>query len=178
MLNVIEEILLKSMPTSQNSAEIKELVTRKKGCECKLIVSELMQGLSKEDEELISKIKSFLESQHTKDPDYQYELMLMHIGAMYYNHDMLMSLDQVVNSAAFSNLIENDKEILKDYVAELSELYKKHETIFADMFKYTKDKKIQIKIKCFKEQECLYDLPKYRYERYIRTIGMIVFFQN
>jgi hypothetical protein len=37
------------------------------------------------------------------------------------------------------------------------------------------DAKIKIKIKCFKEKKCLYDVPKYKYEYFIRTIGIIMY---
>jgi len=60
-------------------------------------------------------------------------------------------------------------------VPELQAHKIKHEKIVDDMLKSMEDKKIKTKITCFKDKISLYDLPEYKYECFIRTIGMILY---
>ena len=83
--------------------------------------------------------------------------MLMHLGAMSYNHDMLMNLQQVMKPSKFSKLTEDSQHNLKDYALGLAALETKHATFVADMLEYVKDEKIKIKIKSFRQNECLFD---------------------
>jgi len=65
---------------------------------------------------------------------------------------------------------------LINYLPEIKRVYNKHEKIVADMMESVKDnERMKIKIKCFKETRCLYDLPKYRFEKIIMTIGIMLY---
>ena len=81
----------------------------------------------------------------------------MYLGAMSYNHDMLMNLQQVMKTSQFSKLTEDRQHNLKDYALGLQVLETKHATFVADMLESVKDEKIKKKIKSFREHECLFD---------------------
>merc|ERR1712034_191171 len=94
IVNEIEEILLKSMPASpneENSLDLNELLTVRQS-EYKTCVSLLLNKLqNQEDENLLLRIKSCVESNNTSlmnsNPNYQYEYMLMQIGVIDYARD-------------------------------------------------------------------------------------------
>jgi len=99
----------------------------------------------------------------------------MHLGAMSYNQDMLKNMKPILNSDDFQQLEDVSKQDLIDYVPEVLKLYNKHEKIVADMLESMEDQKLKIKIKCLNDTRCLYDLPQYKYEYFIKTIGIIVY---
>merc|ERR1712034_225017 len=86
VLNEIEQILLKSIPSSNNQTSlISDEMIAARQMEYKTCVSLLRQQLQlEEDENLILSIKSCLEKKNilmtNADPKYQYESMLLHIG--------------------------------------------------------------------------------------------------
>merc|ERR1712034_274064 len=132
--------------------------------------------LDQEDQQLTARIQSFLEKKEalSTDSTYQYEFILMYLGAMTYNHDSQINLEKIMNSSFFSNLKEDSKCEMTNYAPTLQKLYKKYEIIVADMLESVEDEKIKIKIKCFREKESLFALPQYKYEWFISTAGAIV----
>jgi len=184
MLDTIEQILYESIRSLNEKTSLtfqstfSEIITQRKKSEYKSLVSMFLQDLvDQEDPQLILDIKSFLENKHilNKDTNYQYEFMLMHLGAMTYNKDMLMNLKPLISSDSFSNLEEDSKNELVRVTPELINRYKKHEKIVDDMLESMEDEKTKIKIQCFKNKISLYNLPQYKYEGFIRTIGIILY---
>jgi len=141
MLDAIEQILYKYRPLStKNKGEtFKEIAMKTKTIEYKSLVSMFLQDLlEEEDQELISDIKYFLENKDTLNTvtnyrGYQYEFMLMHLGAILYHHDMISRLEPVCNSGYFSKLKDDVKDELINYLPEIKRVYNKHEKIVADM---------------------------------------------
>jgi len=179
MLDSIEQILYEARP-SPNAKKIprfKEIYAQREN-EYKALVPMFIQKLrDHDDQQLTSDIQWFLENKHTlnTDPKYQYEFIFMHLGAMSYNDDMLKNMKPILNSDDFQQLEDGSKQDLRDYVPEVLKLYNKHEKIVADMLESMEDQKLKIKIKCLKDTRCLHDLPQYKYEYFIKTIGIIVY---
>jgi hypothetical protein len=177
ILNEIEQILLKSIPSSNNQTSlISDEMIAARQIEYKTCVSVIRQQLQlEEDENLILNIKSCLEKKNilmtNADPKYQYESMLLHIGVIDYARDA----ENMINDAKSINLEGVFKTRYTDFVTDQNELYLKHEKIFNDMLESMEDGKIKIKIKCFKESQCLFESHKYKYENYLRTIGIILY---
>jgi len=177
ILNIIEQIFYKSkpLPKEGKSLTFNKIMAHNK-IEHNSLVSMLLQNLSdNEDRQLTSDIKSFLDNKNTldTDPNYGYELMLMNLGAMSYNHNILIELKPSLKYDYFATFTDNGKDELTKYASELQKRYEKHEKIVSDMLK-SEDKKIKTKIKCFQEKISLYGLPQHRYECFIWTIGKIL----
>jgi hypothetical protein len=81
--------------------------------------------------------------------------MLMNLGAMSYNHNILIELKPSLKYDYFATFTDNGKDELTKYASELQKRYEKHEKIVSDMLK-SEDKKIKTKIKCFQEKISLY----------------------
>jgi len=179
MLDVISKILSENIPSTNETkcSLLTEIMAQRKS-QCKAMVSMIVkQLLHLNDHQLNTNIEYCLENKNTlnTDSNYQYECMLMHLGAMSYNHDMLMNLQQVMKTSKFSKLTEDSQHNLKDYALGLQVLETKHATFVADMLENVKDEKIKIKIKSFRQNECLFDVPQHKYEYFLRIIGTIVY---
>jgi len=162
------------------SSQFNEMLAATKRSEYKSLVSKLLQDLiNTKDPQMTSNITYFLETKDFLSAPilFEYEFILMHHGAMIYNHDLLMKLEPILTGDFFSKLsLPEDKknEFKKNYPA-MQKLYKHHEKIVADRLQAVKDEKMKLKIKGFQEKRCLYDSPQYKYEYFIKTIGSIVY---
>jgi len=178
MVDTIEKILNKFKPLSNDKKSVFNNVVHQKSYEYQTIVTNfLCDLLDQDDYQLTTRIQLFLEKKDTwsTDSKYQYEFILMYLGAMTYNHDSQINLEKIMNSSIFSNLDEDGKGEMKNYTPTLQKLYTKYEIIVTDMLESVKDEKIKIKIKCFRDKKSLFALPQYTYEWFISTIGVIVY---
>jgi len=177
ILNAIQTILLESMPSTNETQSLVEneiFELKKKGY--MTLVCVFMQNLqAQEDENLILKIKSCLDKKNmimtNTDPNYQYESMLMHIGAINYARCKTRMINTSIANGTMDGCLEENRESF----AELNELGIKHKTILDNMLESVRDEKMKTKIKCLEESECLYESHKYKYESFLRTIGLIVY---
>jgi hypothetical protein len=112
------------------------------------------------DEQLLSLIKSFLDTKLIPSPDNQYEFMLMHHGAKLY---------------AQNTIEDGQTNLLQENITFLEIVCLRHGHILDEMMESTKDQKIKTKMKCIRAKPSLLDLPQYQYEYFIGTIGMIVY---
>jgi len=177
ILDIIEHIFYKSrpLPKETKSSTLDKIITNIKIEHNSLVCTLLQNLLDNEDRQLTLDMESFLDNRNTldTDPNYRYELMLMNLGAMSYNHNIIIELKPSFEHDYFATLTEDGKDELSKYASELQKRYKKHEKIVSDILE-SEDKKIKIQIKCFDEKVHLYGLPQYRYECFIWTIGKIL----
>jgi len=184
MLDIIERILITlcPLPYKKLNSQFHDLLAAQKMDEYKSRVTKLLQNLiNTKDSQMISNIKYFLETKDFLSANvlFEYEFILMHHGAMIYNHDLLMKLEPILKSDCFSKLSADKKiEFRKGYPAT-QKLYKHHENIVLDKLHAMEDEKMKLKIKCFQEKllenRCLYNSLQYKYEYFIWTIGIIVY---
>ena len=94
--------------------------------------------------------------------------MLMHIGASNYAKSVINDLTSYESNYAQysinylkqtgdSSYIDDYKREQKNYIAALVKMYVKHDKIFDDMLESVTDEKIKTKLKCFRQNECLFD---------------------
>jgi hypothetical protein len=84
----------------------------------------------------------------------------MNIGVIHFAHYMIDSLKPIGNCPRISFINDDYVEYI-NLVAEMQNLYEKHERIFDDILESVKDKKLKIKVKCFRENECLFTCNYY-----------------
>jgi len=180
MLEKIEKILYQSGPSSfkKTSSQFNEILASTKRSEYKSLVSMFIKDLvNTNDPKMISRIKTFLETKDflSANTFLQYEFILMHHGAMIYNQDVLIKLKPLFKSDYFLNLSADEQNEFNKSYPTMEKLYSQHEKVVADRLQAVGDEKMKSKIKRFQEQQCLYDLPEYKYEYFIRTIGIILY---
>jgi len=179
MLDSIEQILYESRPSPNEKKRptFKKIYAQREREHTELVIRFIQKLLDQEDQQLISDINLFLENKHTlnTDPKYQYEIILMHLGAMSHNHDMIKKIQSILNSDFFLRLEDDCKQDWINYTTEVQKLYNKHEKIVIEKLESMENEKLKIKIKCLTDKTCLYDLPQYKYDSFIRMIGIIVY---
>jgi len=146
--------------------------------EYKSRVSKLLQDLiNNKDSQMISNITYFLETKNFLSANilFEYEFILMHHGAMIYNHDLLIEIELILKTDLFLKLAEDAKNKFRKRYPTMQKLYKHHEEIVAYKLQALEDETMKLKIKCFQENQWLYDSVQYKYEYFIMTIGIIVY---
>jgi hypothetical protein len=114
MLDSIEQILYESRPSPNEKKRptFKKIYAQREREHTELVIRFIQKLLDQEDQQLISDINLFLENKHTlnTDPKYQYEIILMHLGAMSHNHDMIKKIQSILNSDFFLRLEDDCKQ--------------------------------------------------------------------